>query len=46
MAARRSTRLTLFPVVIFMQGMNKDDRIRVQEGWQHNHFHVICATIA
>ncbi|SCZ90878.1 BZ3500_MvSof-1268-A1-R1_Chr1-3g02341 [Microbotryum saponariae] len=27
-------------------GMNKDDRLRIQEGWQHNEFHVICATIA
>ncbi|KDE05013.1 hypothetical protein, variant [Microbotryum lychnidis-dioicae p1A1 Lamole] len=27
-------------------GMNKDDRLRIQEGWQQNEFHVICATIA
>ncbi|GAA6039228.1 hypothetical protein JCM8097_000480 [Rhodosporidiobolus ruineniae] len=27
-------------------GMNKEDRIRVQEEWQANERHVICATIA
>ncbi|GAA5911449.1 hypothetical protein JCM6882_005005 [Rhodosporidiobolus microsporus] len=27
-------------------GMNKDDRLRVQEDWQANRQHVICATIA
>ncbi|GAA5954091.1 hypothetical protein JCM10213_007118 [Rhodosporidiobolus nylandii] len=27
-------------------GMNKDDRIRVQEDWQSGKLHVICATIA
>jgi bloom syndrome protein len=27
-------------------GMNKNDRIRIQERWQAGHFKVICATIA
>lgn len=29
-----------------VQGMDKDDRIRVQENWQSGQVHLICATIA
>lgn len=33
-------------VTTIRQGMDKNDRIRVQENWQAGNVHVICATIA